>query len=165
VAHGETERRVESVRRLVEEATAIALVVSKEQPVRVALNLDPAIDLVLVDKVQIQQVLLNLMRNGIEAMQSSSSRELVVATTSEADGMIAVSVADSGGGIDPDIRAKLFQPFVTTKQRGLGIGLSLCRTIINSHGGEIGAEPNPNGGTVFRFTLRGVSPKELDGGL
>jgi two-component system, LuxR family, sensor kinase FixL len=78
--------------------------------------------------------------------------------------MIAVSVADYGDGIEPEIRARLFQPFVTTKQRGMGIGLSLCRTIVNSHGGEITTEPNPNGGTVFRFTLRRVSSEELDGG-
>jgi two-component system sensor kinase FixL len=164
VARGETEKRVESIRKLVEEATALALVASKEQPVRVTLNLDPIIDLVLVDRVQIQQVLVNLMRNGIEAMQLSPHRVLVVTTTSEADNMIAVSVADNGGGIDPEIRARLFQPFATTKRRGMGIGLSVCRTIVNSHGGEITTEPNPNGGTVFRFTLRGVSPKELDSG-
>jgi two-component system sensor kinase FixL len=164
VARGETEKRVESIRKLVEEATALALVASKEQPVRMTLNLDPTIDLVLVDKVQIQQVLLNLMRNGIEAMQSSPQRELVVTTTSEADNMIAVRIADNGSGIDPEIRAKLFQPFATTKRRGMGIGLSLCRTIVNSHGGEITTEPNPNGGTVFRFTLLAVSPEEHDGG-
>jgi two-component system sensor kinase FixL len=79
--------------------------------------------------------------------------------------MIAISVADSGSGIDPEIRARLFQPFVTTKLRGMGIGLSLCRTIVNSHGGEITTEPNPDGGTIFRFTLRGVAAEEeLDGG-
>jgi two-component system sensor kinase FixL len=164
VARGETEKRLESIRKLVEEASALALVASKEQPVRMTLNLDPTIDLVLVDKVQIQQVLLNLMRNGIEAMHSSPHRELVVATTPDVDNMIAITVADSGGGIEPEIRARLFQPFVTTKRKGMGIGLSLCRTIINSHGGEITAEPNPNGGTVFRFTLRGVAPEEFDGG-
>jgi two-component system sensor kinase FixL len=129
----------------------------------VTLNLDPTTDLVVADKVQIQQVLLNLMRNGIEAMQSSPRRELVVTTTSHGDNTIAVTVADSGGGIDTEIRTRLFQPFVTTKQRGMGIGLSLCRTIVNSHGGEIATEPNPKGGTIFRFTLRGVSPEELDG--
>lgn len=164
VARGETEKRVESVRKLVEEAIALALVASKEQPMRVTLNFDPTIDLVLVDKIQIQQVLLNLIRNGIEAMQSTPHRELVVKTVSEADNMVSISIADSGSGIDPEIRASLFRPFVSTKAHGMGIGLSLCRTIVNSHGGEITTEPNLNGGTVFRFTLRGVSPVELDGG-
>jgi two-component system sensor kinase FixL len=162
VARGETEKRIESIRQLVEEASALALVASKEKPVQLRLNLDPAIHLVLVDKVQIQQVLLNLMRNGIEAMGSSPRRELVIATSPEAGNMIAVSVADSGTGIDPEIRLRLFQPFVSTKRQGLGIGLSLCRTIVNAHGGEITTEANPNGGTIFRFTLRGVSPEELD---
>ncbi len=162
VSRGETEKRVESLRKLVEEATALALVASKDQPVRVTLNLDAAIDLVLVDRVQVQQVLLNLMRNGIEAMHSTAQRELVVTTGLAPDNMIAVSVADNGSGIDPETRAKLFRPFVTTKQRGMGIGLSICETIVTSHGREITAEPNPSGGTVFRFTLRGVSPEELD---
>lgn len=164
VSRGETEKRVESIRKLVEEASALALVASKDQPVRVTLNLDSAIDLVLVDRVQVQQVLLNLMRNGIEAMHSTAQRELVVTTSLAPDDMIAVSVADNGSGIDPETRAKLFRPFVTTKQRGMGIGLSICKTIVTSHGGEITAEPNPSGGTVFRFTLRGVSPEELDSG-
>lgn len=164
VARGETEKRIESIRTLVDEAIVLALVASKEQPVRMTLNLDPTVDLVLVDKVQIQQVLVNLMRNGIEAMHSSSRRELIVATAQEADNMIAVSVADNGSGIDPDVRAKLFQPFVSTKESGMGIELSLCQTIINSHGGEISTEPKLNGGTIFRFTLRGVSAEELDRG-
>jgi two-component system sensor kinase FixL len=110
------------------------------------------------------RVLLNLMRNGIEAMESCPRRELVVATRPETDDMIVVSVADSRSGIEPEILTRLFQPFVTTKSRGMGIGLSLCRTIVNSHGGEITTEPNADGGTVFRFTLRGVSPEELNGG-
>jgi two-component system sensor kinase FixL len=92
---------------------------------------DPTIDLVLVDKVQIQQVLLNLMRNSIEAMQTSARRELAISTVPAADRMVAVSVADSGSGIEPAVASRLFQPFVTTKRAGMGIGLSLSRTIIS----------------------------------
>jgi two-component system sensor kinase FixL len=161
VSRGETEKRIESIKKLVEEARALALVATKDQSVQMRLQLDPAIDLVLVDKVQIQQVLLNLLRNAIEAMQTSARRELVVSTTPAADDMVTVSVADTGAGIAPDIASKLFQPFVTTKQQGMGIGLSICRTIIESHGGEIMVELNPGGGTIFRFTLRGVGPEEL----
>ena len=161
VARGETEKRIESINRIVEEASALALVAAKEQSVRVKLQLDPRIDLVLVDKVQVQQVLLNLLRNALEAMQTSGRRELVVSTTPAADDMIAVNVADSGSGIPPDIAAQLFQPFVTTKRQGMGIGLSISRTIIESHGGQITAEPNAGGGTIFRFTLRAVAPEEL----
>jgi two-component system sensor kinase FixL len=161
VARGETEKRIESISRMVEESSALALVAAKEQSVRVKLQLDPTTDLVLVDKVQVQQVLLNLLRNALEAMQTSDRRELVVSTTPAAAEMVAVNVADSGGGIPPDMAAQLFRPFVTTKRQGMGIGLSISRTIIQSHGGQITAEPNPGGGTIFRFTLPAVMPEEL----
>jgi two-component system sensor kinase FixL len=163
VARGETEWRIESIKRLIEEISALALVAAKEQSVRVIFQLDPSVDLVLVDKVQVQQVLLNLLRNAIEAMETSERRELVVSTKPAADNMIAVSVADTGTGIDPKIAPQLFQPFVTTKRQGMGIGLSISRTIIESHRGKISMEPNPGGGSIFRFTLRAVTPEELEG--
>jgi two-component system, LuxR family, sensor kinase FixL len=163
VARGETERTIESVRKLVEETSALALVVVREQPVQLSMAFDPTIDLVLVDKVQIQQVLLNLMRNAIEAMQTSTRRDLAISTTPRADGMVAVSIADSGSGVDPDVASRLFQPFVTTKQTGMGIGLSLSRTIVNAHGGEITVEPNPGGGTIFCFTLRRADHEAING--
>ena len=161
VARGETERRIESFNKLVEEASALALVAAREKAVRVNFALDPAIDLVLVDKVQVEQVLLNLLRNAIEAMENSAHRELSVATAPEAGDMIAVDVADTGPGIAPEIAPKLFLPFVTTKRQGMGIGLSISRTIIEAHGGQLTVRPNPGGGTVFRFTLRAVRPEEL----
>jgi two-component system, LuxR family, sensor kinase FixL len=102
-----------------------------------------------------------LLRNAIEAMETSERRELIVSTKPAADNMIAVSVADTGPGIDPKIASQLFQPFVTTKRQG--IGLSISRTIIESHGGQISMEPNPGGGSIFRFTLRAVTPEELEG--
>jgi two-component system sensor kinase FixL len=161
VARGESERRVESVRKLVEEAGALALVGVKDKGVRVRFQFDPAVDLVLADKVQIQQVLLNLMRNAVEAMESSPSRELTVATAVADQDMIAISVTDTGTGIAPDTMSQLFQPFFTTKRQGMGVGLSISRTIVEDHGGKIEAIPNPEGGTVFRFTLRAVSPKDI----
>jgi two-component system sensor kinase FixL len=157
VARGETERRIESIKKLIEETGALALVGAREKSVRVNFQLDPSTDLVLVDKVQIQQVLLNLLRNAIEAMENSDRRELVVATMPAHDGMIAIDVADSGCGIASNIAGQLFQPFVTTKRQGMGIGLSISRTIIESHEGQISARPNPGGGTVFRFTLRAAT--------
>jgi two-component system sensor kinase FixL len=72
-----------------------------------------------------------------------------------------VTVTDTGSGIAPDILSQLFKPFVTTKQQGMGVGLSICRTIVESHGGQIWAEPNPDGGTVFNFTVRGVRKEEV----
>ena len=119
---------------------------------------------VFVDKIQIQQVLVNLIRNAIEAMQNSVRRELTVSTHSAVDDMVVIRVADTGSGIDPDVAAKLFQPFVTTKRQGTGIGLSISRTIIELHGGQISVEPNIGRGTTFRFTLRSAASKEPDDG-
>jgi two-component system sensor kinase FixL len=161
VARGESERRVESVKKLVEEASALALVGAKDQGVRVRFLLDPTVDLVLADKVQIQQVLLNLIRNAIEAMESSDNRELVIASSAADDDVLTISVADTGQGIATEMMAQLFQPFVTTKRQGMGVGLSISRTIIESHGGRIWADSNPGGGTIFSFTLRTVNKEEI----
>jgi two-component system sensor kinase FixL len=162
VARGESERRVESVKKLVEEASALALVGAKDLGVRVRFQFDPSIDLVLADRVQIQQVLLNLMRNAIDAMQDCDRRDLLIATTPAEDGMLAISVTDTGAGIAPEMASQLFQPFVTTKPHGMGVGLSISRTIVEGHGGQITCEPNPAGGTVFRFTLRTVTDEEVN---
>jgi two-component system sensor kinase FixL len=162
VARGETDKRVESIRRIIEESIALALAAAGQQGVQVDMLLDPNADLVVVDRVQIQQVLLNLLRNAIEAMQGADRREILVSTKSADGSMLLVSVADTGPGLAVDVTAKLFQPFVTTKAQGMGIGLSLSRTIIEAHGGQISAEPNPEGGTIFRFTLRAVVTDEAE---
>ncbi len=165
VARGETERRVEDVKKLVEEASALALVGAKDKGVRVRFAFAPGLDYVLADRVQVQQVLLNLMRNAVEAMENSERRELVVATAPAPNGMVEISVADTGSGIAPEIGAQLFQPFVTTKRQGMGVGLSISRTIVEAHGGSIAARPNNGGGTVFSFTLPAVTKEEAgDGG-
>jgi two-component system sensor kinase FixL len=165
VARGESERRVENVKKLVEEASALALVGAKDQGVRVQFRFDPAVDFVLADKVQIQQVLLNLIRNAIEAMEGCPKRELIVSAVPADGDMIEISVADTGAGIAPEMAAQLFQPFVTSKPHGMGVGLSISRTIIEAHGGQIEAVPNAAGGTVFRFTLRAVTREELGDAL
>jgi two-component system sensor kinase FixL len=160
VSRGESERRVESLTKLIEEASALALVGAKELELRVRFQLDPGADAVLADRVQVQQVLLNLMRNAADAMRESERRELVVSSKVAADGMVEVAVADTGPGIDEDVAPQLFKPFVTTKRHGMGVGLSISRTIIDAHGGRIWFEPNPGGGTVFRFTLPVVREEE-----
>ena len=129
---------------------------------RVSFRFDTDADYVLADKVQIQQVLLNLMRNAVEAMQETERRDLSLTSRAVEEGMVEIAVADTGPGIAPEIAAQLFQPFVTSKQHGMGVGLSISRTIVEAHGGRLWTEPNPQGGTIFRMTLRRVTSKDLD---
>ena len=163
VAKGEADRRIESLPQLLEEAGALAMVGARERSIRVRYQFSSDVNLVLADKVQIQQVALNLIRNGIEAMEDSPKKELVVGARAEEGDMVEVWVSDTGHGISDEAAEQLFQPFMTTKRHGMGIGLSISRTIIEAHGGRIWVEPNPGGGAVFRFTLRGVRAEELTG--
>jgi two-component system sensor kinase FixL len=153
VKKANTHRSAEDVRQTVEEAAALALLGAEARGVRLEMHLAPDMPLVSIDKVQIQQVLLNLIRNAVEAMQSSPRRELMIRTIRSADGMVEVSVTDSGPGLATDIREKLFQPFVTTKPTGIGVGLSICRGIIEAHGGRMWLADRLGGGAAFHFTL------------
>jgi two-component system sensor kinase FixL len=161
VARGESERRIESLPKLIEDASTLALIGAKENGIAVSFRLDPDADLVLADRIQIQQVLVNLIRNAIETMiETSDRRDLEIGTTANADETVEVSVSDTGAGLAPEVAAHLFQPFVTTKRKGMGLGLSICRTIVEAHGGKIWVEARPAGGTIFRFTLRTASVEE-----
>jgi two-component system sensor kinase FixL len=161
VARGESEPRIESLNKIIEEASALALVGAKERGVRVRFQFNPRVDTVLADRVQIQQVLLNLMRNAIEAMDGAGRRELTISTVASDNEEVLVKVADTGAGIAADVADQLFQPFVTTKQHGMGVGLSISRTIVEGHGGRIWVEENPGGGAVFCFTLRTATSEEF----
>ena len=161
VARGDTARRVEPLPKLIEEAAALALVGAGHTGVKTRYDLEGAPPMVLVDKVQIQQVLLNLMRNAVESMESSPVRELTIAAGADGDAMAVLSVSDTGPGIDPETAEQLFRPFFTTKSHGLGVGLSICRTIVEAHGGRIWVERNDRGGATFRLTLPVVREEDL----
>lgn len=161
-ARGDVEQRPELLSSLVREAAALGLIGIREAGVRVAITLDET-SMVVADRIQIQQVLVNLMRNSIEAMHSCAQRELTISTFPESPGCMQVSVSDSGVGLSEAMRGRLFQAFATTKEEGMGVGLSICRTIVEAHGGRIWATAGANGGTAFHFTLR-KSEKERDGG-
>jgi two-component system sensor kinase FixL len=161
VARGEGERRVESLPKLVEDASTLALIGAKENGVEVSFRFDATAELVLADRIQIQQVLVNLIRNAIEVMaESPNRRELEITTVANAEETVEVSVADTGAGLAPEVAAHLFQPFVTTKSKGMGLGLSICRTIVEAHGGRIWVDTRAGGGTIFRFTLRAAQLEE-----
>lgn len=163
VAKGETQHALENPAVLLEEAAALALVGAKEHGIRVSLRCDPDLPDIVVDKIQIQQVALNLIRNAVEAMETADRRELTISVTGRESDSALFSVADTGAGIAPDIAQQLFQPFVTSKANGMGVGLSICRTIIEGHGGSISAKPNDGGGTIFEFTLPFAEQETGDG--
>lgn len=156
VARRESDKTIVKVSRLIEEASALALVGARELGVRVHRRIDPQVQSVLADGIQIQQVLVNLFRNALEAMQASPRRELDVKVIPKDNAMAEFIISDTGPGIAPEILPRLFQAFVTTKETGMGVGLSISKTIIEAHGGHLWVEPNPAGGTIFRFTLPAV---------
>lgn len=152
VEKGETHKTAEKLNQIVEEAMGLGVVGAAESGVKVQTRLTAGLPEVMMDKIQIQQVILNLVRNAIEAMQASATRRLMIETERLADA-VGVTVSDTGPGLDKEVMDRLFQPFVSTKENGMGIGLSVCRTIIEAHGGKISATQNPDGGVSFKFSL------------
>jgi len=155
LAKEKSERKPEKLATVIDEVRALALIGARDQgiKIKIKLRLDPAVAEAVIDKIQIQQVLLNLTRNAIEAMAAGPRREIVIATSMLADRMLEISVADTGPGLAEAVRARLFQPFLTTKTDGMGVGLSICRTIVEAHGGRMWATDNLGGGTVFHLTV------------
>lgn len=149
----DVERRRESLNQVVEEALALAMVGPASRATRIRLELAADLPSVNIDRVQIQQVLVNLVRNAVDAMATLPQQDLTIASMVEDSAFVRVGVSDVGPGIAPDVAPRLFGAFVTTKQHGMGVGLSICKAIIESHGGRIWFEAGPAGGTVFHFTL------------
>lgn len=150
---GARELRSEPVRELIDEALAVARLHPRARGVKVSVDVPRGLPEVLADRIQVQQVLLNLLRNAFEAVHGRETRSVWVAARPQGDSMVELSVADSGAGLAPEVAQRLFAPFVSGKAEGVGIGLSISRRIVEAHGGEIAAAGRPGGGTVFRFTL------------
>ena len=149
---GQPERRIYRTAKIIEDAVRLATVGDKSGLV-VETRYHPVAETLYCNRVQIEQVAFNLVRNAIEAMAGNRRRSLRISTDYSVDGMLEISFADNGPGLSPMVREKLFQPFVTTKAGGLGVGLSICQLIIQTHGGRLQAKDNPGGGTIFSFTL------------
>ena len=149
----ETPRAAEDLNHVIEEAISLSGATSFDSTTHPELRLAPSLPPILMDKIQIEQVLLNLMRNAMDAMRDQQERKLMIETAPGEEGFVVVTVADNGPGIAPEIRSQLFQPFITTKEKGMGIGLTICQSIVEGHGGRIWAEQNKPAGTIFHFQL------------
>jgi len=159
----EPNRVEDDINKAVNDAIGLGLVGAAHDNIKLTVKLAHDLPPVLIDKVQIQQVMINLLRNAAEAMANSATRELTVTTGREDGGFVVVGGADTGTGLPENVKKRLFEPFVTTKKSGLGIGLSICRTIIEAHGGRLWATPNKGGGAVFRFRLPLAKPESANG--
>jgi two-component system sensor kinase FixL len=153
VEHREVTRAVEDPIKVVEESMALGLVDIVSSGLRVHSDFDRPAPAVYIDKIQIQQVLVNLMRNAVEAMQAVDYRELRIRIERGEDNSATISVSDTGPGLSEDVAARLFQPFVTTKKTGMGVGLSICQSIVEAHQGRIWATSNQGAGVTFHVSL------------
>lgn len=149
----ETARNKVSLNSVMEEAIGLAAVGSADANTKMIVELDRELPAVQIDKIQVQQVVINLVRNAVEAMQSVDRRELTITTSADQENGVEVTISDTGPGLPPEVAARIFHPFVTTKEKGMGIGLSICQSIIEAHGGRIWATPNETGGVAFHFRL------------
>jgi two-component system, LuxR family, sensor kinase FixL len=153
-------RREEKLHQIIEEALAHGLAGADASNLRATVVLDPGLPAVLVDRVQIQQVVIDLIRNAVEAMRQVPDRHLTI-HSSLAEGRLAqVTISDTGPGLSEGIAGRMFQPFVTTKENGMGLGLTICQSIINAHGGRLWVTPNEGAGVSVHFQLPLVEKTE-----
>ncbi|MER1967224.1 PAS domain S-box protein [Castellaniella sp. GW247-6E4] len=156
VKRSEPRRQAVALARILENAVSFADIDARKRQIDIEQNLPDPLPEVLADPILIEQVLLNLLKNGVEAMEQSEYRTLHLTVTDQ-DPQVEIAVIDRGHGLrNPE---RLFEPFYSTKSEGLGMGLNICRTIIESHHGRLWASANPEGGTIFRFTLPKAPPR------
>ncbi|EZP73978.1 Two-protein, nitrogen fixation sensor protein fixL [Sphingomonas paucimobilis] len=153
IKRGETMRQPESLRELLAEGTALAFIGADSSGIDMDISVDRRVDRVLVNRVQLQQVIINLVKNALEAMTRTPARILRLSAVPAEGHRVEVIISDSGSGLDPEMSRTLFTPFTTTKASGMGVGLSISQTIVEGHGGRIWAQPSQWGGTEFHFTL------------
>jgi two-component system, LuxR family, sensor kinase FixL len=151
-SRGDAEKRLEAIPTLLREAAELALVGTRQHGVAIRVDGNLADVCVLVDRIQMQQVLFNLLRNAAEAVADQEYRDVALLAEA-ADNTVRISVVDNGPGLPEEVKAKLFQPFVSTKRTGMGVGLSICHSIVTAHNGRIWADANPGGGTIFNLAL------------
>ncbi|WP_265441343.1 ATP-binding protein [Bradyrhizobium sp. SEMIA] len=160
VTRGKSEKKSEDIETLIREANAFARTGLEGLQVSVSLLFDPRVSHICANRIQIQQVLVNLIRNSLEEVAGIPQAKIDVVTRQTGGKEIEISVSDNGRGVVPHVVDKLFQPFVSTRHDGMGLGLAICRSIVESHNGKLWYEPNPGGGASFRFTLSSAEPTE-----
>jgi len=156
----DTKRTIEDINKVAEDAIALGLLGHASANIKVRAEFAHNLPPIMADKVQIQQVIINLLRNAAEAMADSPKRELTISTSGIDDSGVEITVADTGPGIPEAVAARLFEPFVTSKPNGMGIGLAISYSIVEAHGGRLRMTPNKGGGTVFRFHLPAAQTME-----
>jgi two-component system sensor kinase FixL len=152
------ERSLESLNDVVQEASGLATIGAKVDAIQIVFQLAADLPSIALDRTQIQQVVVNLVRNAVDILHDADRRVITISSALAEEGAQEVAVIDTGPGIAAEVLPRLFQPFVSTKAAGMGIGLSVCRSIVEAHGGRLRAEPNPEGGAIFRFTLPAGNP-------
>ena len=155
VKKSEPVRAPAALAEIVEEAIGFAEIEARKAAVAIQVSIPPDLPPVFADRIMIEQVVLNLVKNGIESMQQTppDARALNLAARLDGEGMVEVTVADRGCGMTDGQVERLYTPFFTTKAEGMGMGLNICRSIVEFHDGRLWVQPNPGGGSVFRFTL------------
>jgi two-component system sensor kinase FixL len=153
IGRRQADRRDEKLHKIIEKSVSRAMAGAPHRDLRVTLALDRNLPPVLCDKMQVQQVLINLIRNAMDAMQEAPEQQLRIESAGAGDGFAEVTISDTGSGLSEAEIGRMFQPFVTSKDRGMGLGLTISQSIINAHGGRLWATPNAGAGITFHFRL------------